>query len=349
MAKARMSWLDLIKTVAIFMIITLHNGTWRTDFMATGEVASLLQFCARLFCEGVPIFMLINGFLMLGKPFDLKKHVKRTVNVLVILLLWSVILEVAFCLIKGQPITVDGLLGSLLETTISRPQTGVLWFLHKLFVVYLLLPIIKHLYDTRPRLYDYLLLVLMLSTFITPLLSVFADILDSALLRSVIVFLNQYSLTVGSNVYVLYFMLGGYLYRHRDTLPRKTLIAVGAGAALVSCALGIIASVATGATYAAGFNYSQGFLMFTLVGAFLLCSRLPLRGRFPCALLASTGDNTMGIYLLHKIYIWGIDALGIIPTTLLQRLGLSLVVFLLSWVTAVLIRKIPKASFLVKL
>ena len=77
MGKSRVQYIDFIKTISIFIIITLHNGTWRTDFISSGSTASLVQYCIRLFCEGVPIFVFLNGFLLFDKTFNAKKHAKK--------------------------------------------------------------------------------------------------------------------------------------------------------------------------------------------------------------------------------------------------------------------------------
>lgn len=349
MGKGRIHYIDFIKTLTIFIIVTLHNGTWRTDFMATGSVASLVQFCVRLFCEGVPIFVLLNGFLLLDKPFDAKKHAKRTLRLLVMTVIWSVIMEIYFPLMAHTPISVHGVIQGVLETSISNNNTSVLWFLQKLFVVYLLFPIIKHLYDTHEKLYNYLLLAVIISTFTAPLLSLVADIFDVGLLHSVKFFVGQYTLVFDANVYLVYFMVGGYLRKNDARLPKNKLILAGMASALAACAIGICISLYQGKTYPANYNYSQIFLLFTLVALFLLCAKIPFHNKLVNKVMALVGDNTMGIYLLHKMIIVWLDRFHLASDSLLKRFGLSFIVFLISLGLTCLIRKIPKLSNLVKL
>ena len=350
MPKKRLIYLDFLKTLAIFIVITLHNSVWRTNFMDAGTVSSALQFCARLFCEGVPVFVLINGFLIFDRPYDGKKHWKRTINILVILLLWSVILEVALTLISGSPLTFSTVLTNVLETYIDQKNTGVLWFLQKLFVVYLLFPVLKHLYDTHEKLFNYILLVLTISTYGVALISMVAGIFDVGVLKSLHFFSKQYALTMGPSNFVVYFMLGGYLKRNWDSLPKKKLVIAGGVCAVLAVAIGLGASFYKGATYPANFNYSQIFLLFTIVGAFLVCSKIPFNNRYVNAVLTTVGDNTMGIYLLHQMVIRAMGAYLELPTdTLWWRLLWSLVVLAVSLGVTCLLRKIPKVSYLVKL
>ena len=348
--KKRIAYIDLLKVIAIFMVITLHNGTWHADYMGTGNWTNLLQFSVRLLCEPVPIFMLINGFLMFNSKFDSKKHLRRIVNTLLIILCWSVIMEVFFTATEGKPITIYGIVTSVLNTHIGNTHTGVLWFLQKLVVVYLVFPVLKHLYDTNFNLFKYLLLVLAISTYSISLLSTFSTFFDSQLYSSLLFFLNQYSVVFTTNIYIVYFMVGGYLRREMSTISHKRYIGLGIASAVIIAVLGIAISVYQGATCRVDLNYSQVFLLFSIMGLFLLCSHIPMNCSFVNKILASIGDNTMGIYLLHRMMI--LLANRWFPAgsqSLFLRIAMSFAILLVCWGITVLIRKIPKVSFLVKL
>lgn len=349
MTKNRIAYIDFIKTITIFIIITLHNGTWRTDFIASGSVGNMVQYCVRLFCEGVPVFVLLNGFLLFSKAFDAKKHIKRTIKLLVITVLWSVIMEIYFTLMAGSPLTFARILTSVLETSIANNNTGVLWFLQKLFVVYLFFPVLKLLYDTNEKIFNYLLLVIIISTYSVSFINMISGLFNIGVLKSVQFFLNQYTLVIGTNIYIVYFMLGGYICKNMERLPKKKLVLAGGICAALACAIGIFASYYKGVTYSSNYNYSQIFLMFTIIGLFLVCSKIPFNNKFINKAIAIIGDNTMGIYLLHRMVILGLNQFKIHTDSLMVRLGLSLVVFIVSFGITYLIRKIPKISYLVKL
>lgn len=348
--KKRIAYIDLLKVIAIFMVITLHNGTWHTDFMKTGNWSNALQFSVRLFCEPVPIFMLINGFLMFGKKLDSKKHIRRIVNTVLLILCWSVIMDVFFTLAEGNTLSFTGVIKSVLNTYISNSHTGVLWFLQKLVTVYLVFPVLKHLFDTNIKLFNYLLLVLVASTYAVNLVSLFSPLISSDLYASFLFFLKQYSVVFTTNIYLIYFMLGGFLLHHVDRLNHKCCIGFGLLSAVMVTVLGITISVSQGATCGANLNYSQIFLFFTIIGLFLLCSHIPLNNSVINKCLACIGDNTMGIYLLHRMVIWSVHKwIPISTPSLLLRLGLSCIVLLISLGITIIIRKIPKVSFLIKL
>lgn len=348
--KKRIAYIDLLKLLAIFMVITLHSGTWKTDFIGTEKLINLLQFSARLNCEPVPLFLLVNGFLIFNTKFDYKKHLHRIIKTVLIILCWSFLLDVALTLLEGNAITFYGVISSVLNTNINNPHTGVLWFLQKLVVVYLVFPILKHLYDTKYELFKYLLAVLIISTYSINLLSVLSAFIENKVYASFLFFLNQYSVVFTTNIYMIYFMVGGFLRHDLEKLPAKRFIILGILSAVVITGIGIGISVYQGATCRIDLNYSQIFLLFTLVGLFFLCSRIPMNCSFANKILASLGDNTMGIYLLHRIILTLIGMwLPINSLSFLLRILVSFGVLLICWGITVLIRRIPKLSFLVKL
>ena len=61
----RMDNLDLMKTLGILMVLSLHVPLWDVDFIATPTVSRAVQYALRLVSEGVPVFVAVNGFLLL--------------------------------------------------------------------------------------------------------------------------------------------------------------------------------------------------------------------------------------------------------------------------------------------
>ncbi len=352
MTKKRIAYIDLLKIIAIFMVITLHSGTWQTDFIKTGNWQNTFQYCVRMLFEGVPLFMMINGFLIFNRPFDARKHLKRTVSIVFIILIWSVIMDVYFTLIEGSPLTFKGVMGSVLNTNIANAHTGVLWFLQKLIVVYILFPILKYIYDSETKLFDYLLLVLIISTYSINLISLASGVWKNEWLDALKFFFDQYSIVIGTNIYVIYFMLGGYLCKNINRLPKIKYIILGLVTTVAAWLIGIGISVKNHATFSSNYNFNHIFLMFTMIALLFVCSYIPLGNRYVSKLLASIGDNTMGIYLIHRMVIVAIEhiaGISFLTMPLVVRLAFAVLVLIVSWLITLLIRMIPKISFIVKL
>lgn len=75
--KKRYDNIDLLKFIAIFMVITLHVPLYFTDFINAKQFPNIIQYSFRLVSEGVYIFIFVNGFLLINKPFNLNKHIKK--------------------------------------------------------------------------------------------------------------------------------------------------------------------------------------------------------------------------------------------------------------------------------
>lgn len=74
----RMDNLDLMKALGILMVITIHVPLRKPEFMETDSVGRLVQYAFRIISEGVPIFVTINGLLLLKKKnMCLKTHVEK--------------------------------------------------------------------------------------------------------------------------------------------------------------------------------------------------------------------------------------------------------------------------------
>ena len=83
MEKKRYANIDLLKTIAIIMVIALHSQLFITDFIKDNKISTYIQYFIRILCEGVAIFILVNGFLLINKKqFDFKKHLLKTLKIL---------------------------------------------------------------------------------------------------------------------------------------------------------------------------------------------------------------------------------------------------------------------------
>ncbi len=72
------------------MVISLHVPLWEPDFMSSYDASHVIQYFFRLISEGVPVFVSVNGFLLLKKnSLDIQKHLKKMCRILALLVLWG--------------------------------------------------------------------------------------------------------------------------------------------------------------------------------------------------------------------------------------------------------------------
>ena len=135
--KKRYDYVDILKTIAIFMVIILHSINFNMNFIEEESIKSYISFFIRILCEGVPIFICVNGFLILNKKFELKNHLQKILKTFIVLNIWSVINIILIKLITNVNLDFRDILKNILLTNIWNQYTGPLWFLQNLIMLYL--------------------------------------------------------------------------------------------------------------------------------------------------------------------------------------------------------------------
>ncbi|MGN0479541.1 MAG: acyltransferase, partial [Hominenteromicrobium sp.] len=104
---ARIDWLDLVRSLAIIMVITVHAAENIYSFDAgtmnsiTG-ISKLFAFCAFTFGRlGVPLFLFLTGYLLLDRRYDCAADVlafwkKKLLPLLITFECWTLLYEL-FC------------------------------------------------------------------------------------------------------------------------------------------------------------------------------------------------------------------------------------------------------------
>lgn len=335
--------LELIRAVAIFCVVFIHvasviaNNLEHTDrfswFFLT-YLDALVRWC-------VPVFIMVSGSLVLQKSEPPLSFFRRRLGrVGVPLLVWLPLYWGAVALF-------------------SPPLASI-----------------KELYESvffkQPYLHFYFLFVMVQLTLLTPWLrSVVRSLTRRSLALLIILFLyigTAYQ-TKTNNVFFLFIpYLGYYLYgfyaREKTFQRKEKLVALGvigltAAVMVVTQYLvrqeTIILRGVTNATQVVAY-LSPPVILMSLV-AFPLFNDTGILRRItrvvPTKWIVSVGECSFGIYLIHPILQllqgWLIPDLFRIQTThaIPVTLGLTVLLFGLSWGIAWSIRRVPKLSWLV--
>ena len=150
MTKRRYDGIDLLKCIAILMVIALHVPLLHFYMNGVeGSVFRKVQFALRIIMQPVPYFVAINGFLMLKKrSFDLKAHIRKTLTMILLFFIWASILVVLARVITGEGLTLKQFCIYVFETGDGTGNyAGVLWFMEGLISVYLIYPLLWKSYQ----------------------------------------------------------------------------------------------------------------------------------------------------------------------------------------------------------
>lgn len=341
-----------MEAVAIFFVIFYHCTTYSFDFVSDGTFTNyLIYFSRTILATCVPIFFFANGFLLLSKPFDFKKHVTKCVSLFITIFIWAFVLMPLFLLIDGQPITLNAIIVPILNLSVDY-NMNLFWFLGALLCIYILFPLLKICFDTNKKLFIFFTVVCGMLTLGFDLLneimlvaSKFTHTLENGLEVPIITMFNPFRGSYGYSY--VYFCAGGLIYGLRDkmlTIPsyKRNLISIFG---IIICCAGLFimgvshSKLIKNETWDIVWNgYDTIFTFLNVLFIYTLCLNYKKNFR----LIKTISCNTMGIYLLHNLFInlirpYITDSMK----NIFFNIVYSTVVLLLSILLSVILKKIP--------
>ena len=145
MAKERAVILDVLRALAILMVVTVH--TWSLAHI-DAEAHPILNVVYALFYRcGVPLFVMISGALQLSAPIrplgDFYKH--RYLRILIPFLIWSIVIYVLSCMAGKYPdihSLRDGVLCYIPYMLTNRINEAY-WFIGLIVALYAVTPFLQ--------------------------------------------------------------------------------------------------------------------------------------------------------------------------------------------------------------
>lgn len=291
------------------------------------------------FC--VPVFFMISGALFLDPTRNVtwsslfRKSLPRLITAF---LFWSLFFGALGVFGPGG----DGSLRTLLERVVIGHYH--LWFLFALVGLYLVTPILRRVVTDRHTAWYFVALAVLFAT-VLPLLT-HVPLLGDAI--SAVLDTMKLQLVLG---YSLYFVLGYLL--STLTLSRRSLSLLAIGGILA------VAVTATGTSFLSNrgdepnallYGYLTPNVVLSAIAVFCLVKawgdrRALSRRLSPVVTFLST--YAFGIYLVHPLFQWGFQELGIttaMAPPLLSVPALTLMILIPSALVAVAIHHIPRVG-----
>lgn len=223
MITKRQTHIDLIEFMAIIMVITYHLGINNFNFIENPTILKYVNYLFRtILSTAVPLFFFANGYLLLNREFDLKKHVKKMLKLVFLSIIWGVIGLFLIMHIMNFPLTIDEFIENLINW---KPLGWInhLWYIGALICIYVFLPLIKNAYDTNRKSFIYFLIICFIFTFINTFLCEVYTIYKNWRYHTNIIyvknFFNSYNPFRERYGYTfVYFMLGGLIYNVEEKI-----------------------------------------------------------------------------------------------------------------------------------
>lgn len=302
--KVKINWLDLLKVIAVFMVIVAHandciilNQDGNFNFEWGTYIGSLYRF-------SVPLFVMISGVLLLPtKLSTIEFYKKRLWRILPALLFWGV----AYVLFDGLVLNHKSWSKMFMDMARLPLSFGDasphLWYLYMLVGLYLIIPIISPwVVKATKRELEAVLAVFIFSTFI-PYLQFLTGLAFG------VCDWNEFHSFYYLSGFIGYLLMGYYLYTY---LPAwSTLTKRCTGALLFLTGYGITYYLTISVPFSITniemvWYYCSPNVLLEAVGIFLLFEGLALKEGVFVAIVQGIAKYSFGIFLIHYFFIGSI-------------------------------------------
>ena len=340
--KNRILWVDWAKFLAIFAIILIHSSssflTSLPLFKGSWFISLFFEAIARW---GVPVFIMVSGYLLLRKEYELGTFLKkRLTRVLVPFIFWN-FAYIIIKLIMKNPISgkltifnvLSFIVHGFLDPTIVTVQ---FWFVYMIIGLYLMTPILSRWIKNATEGEINYFLIIWLIVMVINLFNI-----DFLLLK----YITLFGGVVG------YFILGYYIAMKIES-REKTLLVNDPRKGLLLFIIGFVCIMA-GTIFASSFSNGLNLMMITQgdvtpfallesLGIFIIIINLTpyIKNEFVNKIATEISKASYGIYLVNILVIDLLIKVGVFTSAYLIILyaAVSLIV---SYIIIRIMKKLP--------
>lgn len=171
--KKRYYWVDLLKILACFLVVINHTGGYLLEFAGTSNFGtSLFYMIEFVICKiGVPLFIMISGFLLLERNNNFCDIGKKIFRVFVPLFLLS-----ALVYFKANGFGISEV-GDFIVQFLSDPLMVPFWYLYMLIGLYLVTPFLQKMVSKfEVKDYLYFIIICLIIPSILPVISAYLPV-----------------------------------------------------------------------------------------------------------------------------------------------------------------------------
>lgn len=310
--------IDVTKFVAIFLVCFYHLNWIFTEGLELAEFSNydflregILIFTAM----AVPLFFLVNGYLVLDKEFNYKKTFKNISNIVIqyyfFLCITLIVVLRVFELNFSDVFYTKNIISMLFFYQPSGLYLNYLWFIPSFIAITLISPAFKPLFskwDNDSKKYIVSIIFIGIITVFLPkdlyaLSMIFPKLkgIDMSSLISTFPF----SLRVGN--FIVYFLIGGLLKKRKgcSAIKNYLLVFIFISSTFLNWIYWYFISTSTGSSYDIVFSsYNMIPTLFMTISFFLLTQNIFKEINIDQSIqkvIIFISKNTLNIYFLHRI------------------------------------------------
>lgn len=279
-SRPRIIGFDLIKTLAIFLVVFYHVGGVNYGEVIPGEyyMPNLNKVLSSFSAASVPLFFMVNGALLIPLHLSLKQLFLKSLRLIFLYIFGKVVLQHLLC---------QQLFG-------IHHEMVHFWFLLTLAAVY---PI-SYFLDQYPYIRKIVLSLLLVCPFLTNLLG------DLTAYFSPETYLPHFAHTGLFTLYSLVYFYLGFLFRNSQVSPKASISLLLFGLLLVNFEV-----IAMSTHYAQVYDSGNAALptigaACMAVGIFTFLKCIQVHGSSLCSVVSFFGSNTVHIYIYHVLFLF---------------------------------------------
>ena len=331
--------LDVLKILACFSVVVLHVAGIVVEVDSNYTLSHLLYYAV---CIAVPIFFMVNGYLLLNKKEVKYKYIfKKIINIIIIIFSWNLLISIAKFLINGS---ISNPIYFSMQNLIQGGYFWQFWFFGALIIVYLFVPVINKYFKNKKN-----AIVLTCATiclcFAIDLISILRSLQGERIVQINVI------QTFRIWTWFAYYLLGGFFgnIELRNKIISFINIKWNWGILIVSFITSNIYQYNMAKLYNtvyAEYFYDNILTFVYIISLFILVLRYNFErlDRF----ITFISGNMIGIYIVHVTIIKVVSKLIEFDTTLINTI-IIFIIFLSSLFASWILSKIPIIKKLISL
>ena len=332
MQKTRNINLDLLKVLACVGVVLLHTAMG--GFQEAGSW-NILTYLYYLGTYSIPLFFMVNGYLLLGKREISYSYILQKIKwILITVVSWTLIVWVFKLDFAVNPI--KKLIGSLVQ----KGYFSQFWFFGALILIYLCLPVMKIILNSK-RSYLYILSLL-------AVIGLIFELTNIVLQMPIQIYVIQ---TFRLWTWFFYYLLGGFIaHFDKDIIKhrfKRWMKIVTIFLFLVSPLILFLLAKTTYHNFFAEYFYDILLVKVVSLGFFLTLLSLSLnqeRNKW----IVFLANQTMGVFIIHT-YIMKVWEKLFVFNFVGAYLLFALFTLSVSFIIVGMLMKIPYFNRIVKL
>lgn len=339
MITERKNYLDYLRGLAAIAVIVIHvsGNNWYGNY---GSIYWLVFTAYEGVCRvAVPLFFMISGCLFLDKERNKSIKSLYTVTIkrlVVFLLFWAMVYKMVQ--FPTELAFFDQIKLALSEIVIGNTQSH-LWYVYAIIGLYIISPVLKIFANNATQ--KQLLYAIGCCFILGSVYSFAKEFTELAFLTN---HLSKFKsgMEVG---YIGFFLLGYYIDNYEIKKKSRIVLYLLGTVGLFSSVTLVMWDCITHYSPAERFwNYTMPGMVLAAVAVFVFFKYRKMEIKIFDGFLKKVAECSLGIYGCHFLFIIYLWRMGITTFAFHWLIGvplISLVVFVCSFVTAYLIRKIP--------